>query len=114
MAKEQRTHKNESKIIVVRPSDRFTRIPNSLIENNKLTPEEKFFLIFVCSRKPDFVFYKMNMHKLMGIKQGSLDRVWKSLIKKGHIVSERKRFKTDEQKGQFEGWQHTIIIELAD
>ncbi len=109
-----RTHKNESAVIVIRPETNFTMVANSLIENVSLTPEERFFLIFVSSRKPDFVFYKLNMHKLLGIKKGSLDRIWKSLQQKGHIISERKRFKSDKQKGQFEGWQHTIIIEITE
>lgn len=110
----KRTHKNESAVIVVRPQDKFTRIPNSLIENKKLNLEERLFLIFVCSRIEGFVFYKFNLHDLLGIKKGSLDRIWKSLTQKGHIKSERRRTTDIKFKGQFDGWQHTIIIELPE
>ena len=107
----KRMHVNESEVIVVRPKTNFTIVSNSLIENPNLTLEERLFLIFVSSRIDGFVFYKCNLSKLLGIKEGSLDRIWKSLTSKGHIKSERKRSK---QNGSFSGWQHTIIIELPE
>jgi hypothetical protein len=69
------------------------------------------FLIFVSSRIEGFVFYKGNLHTLLGIKEGTLDRIWKSLTTKGHIISNRIRNK---KTGSFDGWQHTIIIDLTE
>jgi hypothetical protein len=106
----ERKHTNESDVIVIRPKINYTQVPNSLIENKELSLEERLFLIFVSSKHEGFTFYKCNLHHLLGIKEGTLDRIWKSLTTKGHITSNRIRNK---KTGSFDGWQHTIIIELS-
>ena len=95
---------NTTKIIRIQEGDSLTMVEKQLIYTKDLSLQEKGLLIFLLSLSPDYDISKKNLYDSLPDSKGTIDRVFKSLQKKGYILSV-KVHKTD---GTFSGWSHTF------
>jgi hypothetical protein len=82
----------------------YTQIHNELIRNNELTLEEKGLMAYILSLPDDWVLYRKNLYNVLPDNKGTIDRLFRSLQKKGFIVS-AKQIGAD---GRFTGWNHIV------
>lgn len=95
---------NTGQIVKAKIEREFTVIPNSVSQNKLLNLEERGLLVYLLSLPSDWVIYKSNLHILIEEKEGTVDRVFKSLQNKGYILS----VKQINKKGRFCGWNHIV------
>ena len=95
---------NTGQIIRSKTTDRFTTIPNELIRSKNLTIDEKGLLGYFLSLPLSWVMYKKNLYSELPDKKGKINRVFKSLQKKGYILST----KQVDELGHFVGWNHVV------
>lgn len=98
---------NTGQIVKAKVEVDFSIVPNSISQNKFLTLEERGLLIYLLSLPLDWVIYKSNLHKLTGEREGTIDRVFRSLQEKGYILSVKKISNT----GNFCGWDHVVYRE---
>jgi len=96
---------NTGQIIKSRTTERFTTLPNEVIKSKDLTLEDKGLLSYLLSLPSDWVIYKQNLYNSLPDKKGSIDRSFKSLQKKGYILSVKVH---DQKTGRFIGWNHVV------
>ncbi len=96
---------NTGQIIKSRSTERFTSIPNEITQSKILSFEERGLLIFLLSLPSDWCLYKTQLSERTNQPAGTIDRVWKSLQKKGYILSVKVLSK---ESGRFEGWNHIV------
>jgi len=96
---------NTGQIIKSRTTERFTTLPNEVIKSKDLSLEDKGLLSYLLSLPSDWVIYKQNLYNSLPDKKGSIDRSFKSLQKKGYILSVKVH---DQKTGRFIGWNHVV------
>ena len=96
---------NTGQIIKSRTTERFTTLPNEVIKSKDLSLEDKGLLSYLLSLPSDWVIYKQNLYNSLPDKKGTIDRSFKSLQKKGYILSVKVH---DQKTGRFIGWNHVV------
>ena len=99
---------NTGQIIKSKTTERFTTIPNEICKSLELTMEEKGMMAFLLSLPSDWVLYRQNLYNSMSDGKSTIDRVFRSLQKKGYILSVRVH---DTTSGKFLGWNHIVYDE---
>ncbi len=99
---------NTGQIIKSKTTERFTTIPNEICKSLDLTMEEKGMMAFLLSLPADWVLYRQNMYNSMPDGKTTIDRIFRSLQKKGYILSVRVH---DTTTGKFLGWNHIVYDE---
>lgn len=110
MQSEVKKHANAGRIYNVHTSKNFTIISNEVIRSEHLELDEKGFLFYLLSLPDDWVIYKSSLPKLMGEKEGRVDRIFKILQEKGYIVSQ----KITDEKNRFVGWTHSVSSVITE
>lgn len=95
---------NTGQIINSKTNGNWTTVPNELLQEDKLTLEEKGMMVSLLSLSPNWAIYRPDLYKRLNDKPGTIDRVFQSLQKKGYILSVR----VVDDKGHFSGWNHIV------
>lgn len=101
---------NTGQIIKSRTAEKYTTIPNDICKSLDLSMEEKGMMAFLLSLPADWVLYRQNIYNSLKDGKSTIDRVFRSLQKKGYILSVRVH---DKQTGKFLGWNHVVYNEPA-
>ena len=96
---------NTGQIVKGKRKHDFAIIPNEIAQSKELTMEEKGMLCFLLSLPENWVLYKKNLYDQMPDGKHAVDRVFKSLQKKGYVLSCRQ---IDVATGRMDGWNHIV------
>lgn len=88
----------------------FTQIPNQLIEDSELKPAVRFAFVFLHSKPDNWVFYRSNVAKDLGINVETLDKYLSTLEARGWLIK-RQNKKPD---GTFGGMIIELFFERTD
>lgn len=96
---------NTGQIVRDISTDNFTHLPNDITRSKDLSLEEKGMLSYLLGLPSDWIIYKKDLYNKLSDKEGTIDRVFKSLQEKGYIISK----KVCDNKGHFVGWNHVVF-----
>lgn len=88
----------------------FTQIPNGLIEDSELKPAVRFAFVFLHSKPDNWIFYRSNVAKDLGINVETLDKYLATLEARGWL-KKRQNKKPD---GTFGGMIIELFFERTD
>lgn len=94
---------NESRIKFRKKENPFTQVSNILIDDERLSVQARFLYILInrSITNEDWVFYKSNLQKKMGIKsENTFDKYWKELKKAGYLIQHK--FKNEKGRWAYE------------
>jgi len=89
--------------------DKYTQLPNSIIEDPRLSDKSLRVLIYLFSKNSDWKVYNKDIQNKLNIKQvHTLSKCWKELIDLGYLVRERQKSKGGKISG---GYIYHIVEE---
>lgn len=83
--------KIDNSIFLSEIKDNFTKIPNEIIETDKLTGNEKNVLNYLIRTKYSFNFSIKRACKKLGLTERTGTTIFNSLIKKGYILKKKSK-----------------------
>jgi hypothetical protein len=99
--------KNTGLIIKSKLTEKFTTIPNSVLNNPNLSWKAKGILCKLLSNKSDWAVYKSQLQQFSTDGRDSTTAGFNELIDKGYIVAIRRH----NDKGQFAGYDYVVYDE---
>jgi hypothetical protein len=99
--------KNTGLIIKSKLTEKFTTIPNSVINDKNLSWKAKGILCKLLSNKSDWAVYKSQLQLFSTDGRDSTTAGFNELVEKGYIVAIRRH----NDKGQFMGWDYVVYDE---
>lgn len=99
--------KNTGLIIKSKLTEKFTTIPNSVLNDSNLSWKAKGILCKLLSNKSDWAVYKSQLQLFSSDGKDSTTAGFNELIDKGYIVAIRRH----NNKGQFMGWDYVVYDE---
>lgn len=88
----------------------FTAVPNQLIEDSELKPAVRFTFVFLYSKPDNWVFYRSNVAKCLGINIETLDKYLSILEDRGWL----KKRQNKKQDGTFGGMDIELFFQITD
>jgi len=99
--------KNTGLIIKSKLTEKFTTIPNSVLNDPNLTWKAKGILCKLLSNKSDWAVYKSQLQQFSKDGRDSTTAGFDELVEKGYIVAIRRH----NDKGQFAGYDYVVYDE---
>lgn len=99
--------KNTGLIIKSKLTEKFTTIPNSVLNDPKLSWKAKGILCKLLSNKSDWAVYKSQLQQFSSDGRDSTTSGFNELVERGYIVAVRRH----NDKGQFMGWDYIVYDE---
>jgi len=99
--------KNTGLIIKSKLTEKFTTIPNSVLNDPKLSWKAKGILCKLLSNRSDWAVYKSQLQQFSSDGRDSTTAGFNELIDRGYIVAIRRH----NDKGQFMGWDYVVYDE---
>lgn len=99
---------NSGQIVKSKKHNRFTIIPNEMIQDSELSLKAKGLLCYLLSLPDDWVIYKGQLQNNCVEGRDAISSAFKELQKKGYIVSVRLM----NSDGTFNGYSH-VVYDLA-
>jgi hypothetical protein len=99
--------KNTGLIIKSKLTEKFTTIPNSVLNDANLSWKAKGILCKLLSNKSDWCIYKSQLQQFASDGRDSTTAGFNELIERGYIVAIRRH----NNKGQFMGWDYVVYDE---
>lgn len=99
--------KNTGLIIKSKLTEKFTTIPNSVLNDSKLSWKAKGILCKLLSNKSDWAVYKSQLQQFSSDGRDSTTAGFNELVERGYIVAIRRH----NDKGQFAGYDYVVYDE---
>lgn len=98
---------NTSRIVKAKCDTSFTIIPNALLQNEKMSIEDKGLLCWLLSLPEDWAIYRSTLHNYHSNGKDAINASFERLIKMGYIVQTKKK-----DKGKMSGYDYVVYPEI--
>lgn len=103
-------HNNTGQIIKSKTTEKFTIIPNEVLNNKTLSLKAKGLLCILLSLPSDWVIYKTQLQDFSMDGRDSTINTFNELVEKGYILS----VKRIDEKGRFMGYDYIVYDKIPD